>query len=39
MTHQRLQLVNQDKQDALDLWLKMYATPVINHENFVLTEV
>jgi hypothetical protein len=33
MTHQRLQLVNQDKDEAMDLWLKMYATPVLNFEN------
>jgi len=33
ITHQRLQLVNQDKAEALELWLKMYAMPVVNHEN------
>ncbi len=33
MTHQRLQLINQDKDEAMDLWLKMYATPVLNYEN------
>lgn len=35
MTHQRLQLVNQDKDEALELWLKMYSTPVVNQESCV----
>jgi 1-acyl-sn-glycerol-3-phosphate acyltransferase len=33
MTHQRLHLVNQDRDEALELWLKMYATPVVNRES------
>ena len=33
LTHQRLKLVNEDRDEALELWLKMYATPVFNFEN------
>ncbi len=33
LTHQRLQLVNEDRAEAMDLWLKMYSTPVSNLEN------
>jgi 1-acyl-sn-glycerol-3-phosphate acyltransferase len=36
LTHSRLQLVNEDIEDAMILWLKMYATPVYNYEKFVL---
>jgi 1-acyl-sn-glycerol-3-phosphate acyltransferase len=32
LTHQRLQLVSEDRQEAMDLWLKMYSTPVVNFE-------
>lgn len=39
LTHQRLKLVNEDIEDAMVLWLKMYATPVYNFEKFVLGEV
>lgn len=39
LTHKRLQLVNEDFEDAMVLWLKMYATPVYNYEKFVLEEV
>lgn len=39
LTHQRLQLVNEDIDDSMQLWLKMYAAPVYNHEKFVLGEV
>ena len=39
LTHKRLQLVNEDIEDSLELWLKMYATPVYNYEKFVLGEV
>ena len=39
LTHQRLQLVNEDIADSMVLWLKMYATPVFNHEKFVLGEL
>ena len=38
LTHQRLKLVNEDIADSMELWLKMYATPVYNHEKFVLGE-
>jgi len=39
LTHSRLQLVNEDIEDAMVLWLKMYATPVYNYEKFVLGKV
>jgi hypothetical protein len=39
LTHQRLQLVNEDIAESMELWLKMYATPVYNHEKFVLGEL
>jgi glycerol-3-phosphate O-acyltransferase len=35
LTHKRLQLVNEDIEDSMLLWLKMYATPVYNFEKFV----
>lgn len=38
LTHQRLKLVNEDIADSMELWLKMYATPVYNYEKFVLGE-
>ncbi len=38
LTHKRLQLVNEDIEDSMMLWLRMYATPVYNHEKFVLCE-
>jgi glycerol-3-phosphate O-acyltransferase len=38
ITHNRLQLVNEDIEASLILWLKMYATPVYNFEKFVLGE-
>jgi glycerol-3-phosphate O-acyltransferase len=38
LTHKRLQLVNEDIADSMELWLKMYATPVYNFEKFVLKE-
>ncbi len=39
LTHTRLQLVNEDIEDSLELWLKMYAAPVYNFEKYVLGEV
>ena len=39
LTHSRLQLVNEDIEDSMALWLKMYATPVYNYEKFVSCEV
>lgn len=33
LTHQRLKLVNEDREEAMDLWLKMYSTPVFSFEN------
>jgi len=39
LTHQRLKLVNEDREDALQLWLKMYAAPVLNFENCEATEL
>ena len=39
LTHERLQLVNEDIEASMILWLKMYATPVFNYEKFVLGEV
>jgi len=33
LTHQRLKLVNEDREEAMDLWLKMYATPVHSFES------
>lgn len=38
LTHQRLKLVNQDRDEAMELWLKMYATPVANFEHCELSE-
>ena len=35
ITHQRLKLVNEDRDEAMELWLKMYATPVVNFENCI----
>lgn len=39
LTHQRLKLVNEDRDEALQLWLKMYATPVSNFENCEAAEI
>jgi len=39
LTHKRLQLVNEDIEDSMVLWLKMYSTPVYNYEKFVMNEV
>jgi len=39
LTHERLRLVNEDIADSMELWLKMYATPVYNYEKFVLGEL
>jgi hypothetical protein len=33
LTHTRLQLVNEDRIEAMELWLKMYSMPVYNFEN------
>jgi 1-acyl-sn-glycerol-3-phosphate acyltransferase len=33
LTHLRLKLVNEDRKEAMELWLKMYATPVLSFEN------
>jgi len=33
LTHQRLKLVNEDREEAMELWLKMYSTPVYSFEN------
>ncbi len=33
LTHQRLKLVDEDRKEAMELWLKMYATPVYSYEN------
>jgi hypothetical protein len=33
LTHERLKLVNEDRDEAMELWLKMYATPVYSFEN------
>jgi len=33
LTHQRLKLVNEDRKEAMELWLKMYSTPVFSFEN------
>jgi hypothetical protein len=33
LTHQRLKLVNEDREEAMYLWLKMYSTPVFSFEN------
>jgi len=33
LTHQRLKLVDEDREEAMQLWLKMYATPVYSFEN------
>lgn len=32
LTHERLKLVDADREDAMILWLEMYATPVVNAE-------
>jgi len=39
LTHRRLQLVNEDIEDSMVLWLKMYATPVTNFENCMSGEI
>jgi len=39
LTHKRLHLVNEDIEDAMVLWLKMYATPVSNFENCISSEI
>lgn len=33
LTHQRLKLVNEDREEAMQLWLKMYSAPVYSFEN------
>jgi hypothetical protein len=33
LTHMRLKLVNEDRKEAMELWLKMYSTPVVSLEN------
>jgi len=33
LTHQRLKLVNEDREEAMELWLKMYSMPVLSFEN------
>jgi len=33
LTHQRLKLVNEDREEAMELWLKMYSTPVYSFEH------
>lgn len=33
LTHERLKLVDADRADAMELWLKMYSAPVKNLEN------
>ena len=33
LTHNRLKLVDEDREEAMELWLKMYATPVYSFEN------
>jgi len=33
LTHQRLKLVNEDRAEAMELWLKMYSMPVFSFEN------
>lgn len=38
LTHQRLKLVNEDRSEAMDLWLKMYSSPVLNFENCECTQ-
>ena len=32
LTHQRLKLVDEDREEAMQLWLKMYSTPVFSFE-------
>jgi hypothetical protein len=39
LTHRRLELVHEDIEDSMVLWLRMYAYPVYNYEKFVLGEV
>lgn len=34
LTHQRLKLVNEDREEAMQLWLKMYAMPVYSLESY-----
>ena len=38
LTHQRLKLVNEDRAEAMELWLKMYSMPVFSFENCCLNE-
>lgn len=38
LTHQRLKLVNEDRDEAMELWLKMYSTPVFSFENCCQTD-
>jgi hypothetical protein len=38
LTHQRLKLVNEDRAEAMELWLKMYSTPVYSFENCCQTD-
>jgi glycerol-3-phosphate O-acyltransferase len=38
LTHQRLKLVNQDREEAMELWLKMYSAPVVNFENCIIEQ-
>jgi len=35
LTHLRLKLVNEDREEAMELWLKMYSTPVCSYENCI----
>lgn len=35
LTHTRLKLVNEDRKEAMELWLKMYSTPVVSLENIL----
>lgn len=35
LTHMRLKLVNEDREEAMELWLKMYSTPVTSFENIL----
>lgn len=39
MTHQRLKLMNEDIEDGMELWLKMYSAPVVNFENCLSKEI
>lgn len=38
LTHQRLKLVNEDRAEAMELWLKMYSMPVFSFENCCLKD-